>query len=152
MPGFIGVRWGEMVVIPPPDDYVDVYLFTGDVFAVGKVDNTIEGRTSPSPGNDILEVWSYEQIKTVRALTADGDGYAIWTSNDTGRTWTMLASAEGPEVQLRLDELYSISNGPVRRSVTGGTTWSDHIPIPGSRSGFSGIRATRLNIYANTEP
>lgn len=152
MPGFIGVRFGEMVSIPSASDYVDVYLWSGSTVWVGKVDNTIAARTDPAPGESILAVWSYDAINSVKACTtSDGVAFHMYVSSDSGHTWRLvLTSTNEADIQLRFDEIYGSALGALQRSVTGGTTWFDHIPLPAGRSSFGDKGASRTHIYMET--
>ena len=157
MPGFIGVRWGELVPVELPVTVADVFMLFGSPspVRVGQVDNTIIDRTDPDERDKEI-LWSFFDVLTVSVMTAgEGDDEPkVWSSSNGGKTWQEQATTTRVLFALKADEVYGVSPTAtvIRKSVTGGTTWTDLIPVPSGRSGFSDIKATATHIYALTEP
>jgi hypothetical protein len=153
--GFIGVRYTEMVVVEPDTKFIDIYYtFNGTDIHVVFVDGTYEGRADPEPTIDIHRVWSYSDVNNVRALTTPNDGtHKINTSQNGGTGWLPQVVPVEVVAELSADKLYGmVEGGPIRLSVTGGTTWFDHIAVPGGRSGFGDVKVTKTHLYAITNP
>lgn len=144
MPGFIGVRAGEMVTIPPETDFPDIYVLSSPM-AIYTAEPVFVERTDPEGHNPDL-LWSFLSVKEVHAF-ADGKHY---TSLDAGKTWGSESIPTATPIRLAMgpDSLYGwVDGGPIRRSVTGGATWFDVVPLPADHTGFGQIIASSTTLY-----
>ena len=146
MPGFIGVRWGEMVPIPPETNFPDIYRGTSPLSFKQADESTVE--TTAPDGLPILFVWSFTGVKEVHVVADAMDGPRHYASVDAGATWgPYIPLTVQPRLAMRPDELYGWSDTALRRTVTGGTTWFDIMALPAGYTGFDNIWASSTHLY-----
>jgi hypothetical protein len=157
MPGFIGVRYSEMVSIPASTDYIDVYIFLGDSTVwVADPTEVLTQKEDPTASANVDLLWSYGTVNNVQALTSPDDTtFTVWTSQDGGLTWASVASPNRVVATLGDDHWFGIPPsfiGPIRQTRTHGATWFDLIPLPSGRATWGAIEVTQTHIYAETNP
>lgn len=153
MPGFIGVRWGELVPVTPDDKSPDVYFYGDGHFGIITVEGELVERELPGGGPDI--VWSHGGVKSVRSTSFVDPTTHIFTSQDGAKSWTdTIGDQPNIRYAMLFDELYALDadNTTIRVSRTQGTTWFDVGDAPSGTSISSDIKGSDEWIYGNVTP
>jgi hypothetical protein len=154
MPGFIGVRYGELVPVTPDDKSPDVYVYFEGNFGIITLEEEVVVRTMPPPGS-VDDPWSHSNVKHVRAMAFNGETNDLYTSLDAGKTWSLTIGSQ-PDVQFAMlfDEFYALDAGSItiRVTRTQGTTYFDVGSAPSGTSISSVLRGSDAWIYGNVTP